>query len=224
MRKSLKKNNFLIAMSIIGASCGFSTASNAIELEQISARAGSMGLGAEIGFEIVPTFVIRGVVQKYDYDYNKSIDGIKYEGTLGLGSYGIQADFHPPAMPLYLTAGIFSNDNNISMLATPQGTYNIGGNTYTGAQIGNLSSNIEFDKTALYGGLGLEFQIGPVGLVAEGGVYYQGEPKVNMKATGPIASDPNFVADLNSEVSKVTNELDKAKYWPALTIMGRWKF
>lgn len=223
MSFKIAKLSYLSA-ALLGIVSFSSNNANALELEQISARAGSLGLGAEIGFEVVPTFIIRGVTQKYDYDYNESIDGIQYEGTLGLGSSGIQVDFHPPLIPLYLTAGIYANDNNISMLATPQGTYNIGGNTYTGAQIGNLNSDITFDKTALYGGLGLEFQIGPVGLVAEGGVYYQGDPKVKMTASGPIASNPTFLNDLNSEVAKVTDELDSAKYWPALTVMGRWKF
>ena len=197
---------------------------NAIELEQVSARAGTLGLGAEIGFEIIPTVVVRGIGQKYNYNYNKTINSIQYDGRVGMQSYGVQVDIHPPLMPLYLTGGIYSNSNKINMTAVPTGTYNIGGTNYTGAQVGVLTSKAEFDPTALYGGLGLEFQIGPMALAAEGGVYYQGKPNVSTNVTGPIASDPTFQANLAKETAKVSSDLDKARYWPALTVMGRMKF
>lgn len=220
------KNKSMFSLSLLGACALFAlpNQAQAIELEQISARAGTLGLGAEIGFEIVPTIVVRGIGQKYDYSYNKTVDGIQYNGNLGMQSFGAQVDFHPPLIPLYLTAGIYNNGNKIDLTASPTGSYNIGGTNYTGAQVGTLTSKAEFDPTALYGGLGLEFQLGPVAMVAEGGVYYQGKPRINMNVTGPIASDPTFQTNLANEKAQVQEELDKAKYWPAITVMGRWKF
>lgn len=201
-----------------------SSPASAIELEQVSVGAGTLGARAEVGFEVVPTVVLRGVINKYDYDYNDTIDGIKYDGQIAFGSYGVQVDFHPPLIPLYATVGVFKNDNAFSLTGVPTGTYTIGNNTYTGAQVGTLTSNVGFDDKAIYGGLGLEFQLGPIAAVLEGGVYYQGEPDVVMTATGPIASDSNFIADLNREVASAKQDLDKTKYWPAVTLMGRWKF
>ncbi len=197
---------------------------HAIELEQVSVGAGTLGARAEVGFEIVPTVVLRGVINKYDYDYTDTIDDIKYDGQIGFGSYGIQVDFHPPLVPIYATVGIFKNDNEFNMTALPKGTYTIGSNTYTGAQVGTLSTNVGFDNQALYGGVGLEFQLGPIAAVLEGGVYYQGDPLVTMKATGAIANDTTFMNDLKNEIAAAESDLDKAKYWPAVTLMGRWKF
>jgi hypothetical protein len=197
---------------------------NAFELEQVSARAGTLGVGGEIGVEVLPTLVLRGVVQGYKYNYNKTLDGINYDGKLGLSSYGLQADFHPPLIPLYITAGMYANDNKVDLNAVPSGTYTIGDNTYTGAQVGTLTSHAGFDKTAIYGGLGLEFQLGPVATVLEGGVYYQGKPQITSTVSGPIASNSAFQQDLAKETAQLEDKLDKAKYYPAITIMGRWKF
>ena len=199
-------------------------ASQAFELEQVSARAGTLGAGAELGIEVLPTLVLRGVVQGYDYNYNRKIDGIKYDGKLSMGSYGLQADFHPPLIPLYLTAGVYANDINVELTALPTCSYTIGNHTYTAAEVGTLNSKADFNKTALYGGLGLEFQVGPLAAVLEGGVYYQGKPDLKYNATGLLADNSAFKDDLALEMSEVKDKLDKAEFWPAVTLMARWKF
>ena len=219
-----KKSSLMFVMALGLLVFGAANKTSAQGLEQISVRGGSLGLGAEVGIEIVPTVVLRGIVNNYDYGYKKNVDGISYDGTLGLGSYGAQVDFHPPLMPLYLTAGLYKNDNNINMDATPQGTFNIGGTNYTGAQIGTLNSKVSYGETAIYGGAGLEFAIGPIAAVLEAGVYYQGDPKVAMSASGPLGSNPAFLADLNREIAAQKDTFDKAKYWPAITLMARYKF
>jgi hypothetical protein len=221
---NLTKTAFLALISSFGA-LAFSVPANAIELEQVSARAGTLGVGGEIGFEILPTLVVRGIAQKYDYNRTDKVDQISYDSTLKLGSAGVQVDFHPPIIPLYLTAGVYSNQNEVESIATPSGgSYTIGGTTYTAAQVGTLTANAKFKPTALYGGAGLEFQLGPVGIVAEAGVFYQDTPEVSMVATGAIASDATFKQKLADETNKLIDDFDGSKYYPALTIMGRWKF
>ncbi len=225
MKPLIKQKSSILSLAVLGAiSFGAINSANAQGLEQISVRGGSLGLGAEVGVEIVPTVVLRGIINNYDYGYKKNVDGIAYDGTLALGSFGAQVDFHPPLMPLYITAGIYKNDNNIDMDATPQGTFNIGGTNYTGAQIGTLTSKVSYGDTALYGGAGLEFAIGPIAAVLEAGVYYQGDVNVAMTATGPLATNPAFIADLNREIAAQKDTFDKTKYWPAITLMARYKF
>lgn len=202
----------------------FATSAWAIEPEQVSIRAGTLGAGVEVGLELAPTLVLRGVYNNFDYDYKKNVDGIAYDGTLGLGSYGAQLDFHPPATPLYLTAGMYKNDNNINLNARQQGSYVIGSNTYSAAQIGTLNSRVSYGPTALYGGVGLELAAGPAAIVLEGGLYLQNDPTVRMSATGPIGTNPAFLSDLNREIAAQRDTFDKTKYWPAITVMARWKF
>ncbi|MEK7661005.1 MAG: hypothetical protein AAB680_03080 [Pseudomonadota bacterium] len=216
-------NKLLIA--IVGFSTfGLAEQAWAIEPEQVSIRAGTLGAGVEVGLEVMPTLVLRGVYNNFDYDYKKNVDGIAYDGTLALGSYGAQVDFHPPAIPFYITAGMYKNDNNINLNARQQGSYNIGGNTYSAAQIGTLNSRVSYGPTALYGGLGMELAAGPAALVLEGGLYLQNDPNIRMSASGPIGTNPAFLADLNNEIAAQRDTFDKTKYWPAITVMARWKF
>jgi hypothetical protein len=207
------------SIAILAPSAAF-----AIEPAWVGARAGTNGLGAEVGVRIIPTVVVRGIGQGYNFDYNETISGIDYSGTAELGSFGVQVDFRPPLIPFYGTAGIFSNNNNFDFSATPTGTVNVGSATYQGSQVGTLTSKATFDDVAYFGGLGLKFGLGPLEAALEGGVYYQGDPTVVFNASGPLATNPAFQADLEREKAKIVDELDNAKYWPMITLQARWKF
>jgi hypothetical protein len=200
------------------------TAAFAIEPAWVGARAGTNGVGAEVGVRIVPTIVVRGIGQGYNFDYNETISGIAYSGTAELGSFGAQLDFRPPLIPFYATAGIFANNNKFDFSATPTGSVNIGSSTYQGSQVGTLTSKASFDDVAYFGGLGLKFGLGPLEAALEGGIYYQGDPSVDFKASGALATNPMFQADLEREKAKIVDELDNAKYWPMITLHARWKF
>jgi hypothetical protein len=196
----------------------------AIEPAWVGARAGTGGLGAEIGVRVIPTIVVRGIGQGYNFDYNETISGIAYTGTAELGSFGAQVDFRPPLIPFYATAGIFANNNNFDFSATPTGNVNIGGATYAGSQVGTLTSKATFDDVAYFGGLGLKLGLGPLEAALEGGIYFQGDPNVVFNASGPLAANPAFQADLAREKAKIVDKLDSAKYWPMITLQARWKF
>lgn len=218
--KRARLNSIVIAASIIFVPA----TAFAIEPAWVGARAGTNGLGAEVGVRIIPTVVVRGIGQGYNFDYNETISGIAYTGKAELGSFGAQVDFRPPLIPFYATAGIFSNNNNFDFTATPTGTVNIGSTTYQGSQVGTLTSKATFDDVAYFGGLGLKLGLGPIEAALEGGIYYQGDPNVVFTASGPLATNPAFQADLAREKAKIVDELDNAKYWPMVTLHARWKF
>jgi hypothetical protein len=207
------------ALAICAPSAAF-----AIEPAWVGARAGTGGLGAEVGVRILPTIVVRGIGQGYKFDYDETIDGIAYTGEAELGSFGVQVDFRPPILPFYATAGIFANNNNFDLTATPAGNVTIGTTVYQGSQVGTLNSKATFDDVAYFGGLGLKFGLGPIEAALEGGVYYQGDPNVVFTASGPLATNPAFAADLERERASIVDKLDKAKYWPMVTLQARWKF
>jgi hypothetical protein len=210
------------AMALISALspvCAF-----AIEPAWVGVRAGTNGVGGEVGVRILPGVVLRGVGQGYDYGYSQTIDGIAYDGTLKLGSYGMQADFRPPVVPFYLTAGIFANDNQFDLIATPATNVVIGNTSYTPAQVGTLNTKATFDEIAYFLGAGVKLEVGAIETALEAGVYYQGDPKVVYTSTGLLASNPAFQTDLALETAKIVDELDAARYWPMVTLQGRYKF
>ncbi len=196
----------------------------AIEPAWVGARAGSGGVGGELGVQIAPTLVLRGVIQGYDYSHDQSIDGIKYDGKLKLGSYGAQMDWRPPIVPFYVTAGVFANDNQFALTATPASNVVIGNTSYTPAQVGTLNTKATFDDVAYFVGAGLKLELGPLETALEAGVYAQGKPKVLYTSTGLLAANPAFQSDLAIESAKIVDELDAAEYWPMVTLQARWKF
>jgi hypothetical protein len=206
-------------ISALSPVCAF-----AIEPAWVGVRAGTNGVGGEVGVRILPGVVLRGVGQGYDYGYSQTIDGIAYDGTLKLGSYGMQADFRPPVVPFYLTAGIFANDNQFDLIATPATNVVIGNTSYTPAQVGTLNTKATFDEIAYFLGAGVKLEVGAIETALEAGVYYQGDPKVVYTSTGLLASNPAFQTDLALESAKIVDELDAARYWPMVTLQGRYKF
>jgi hypothetical protein len=195
-----------------------------MEVAWVGARAGTNGLGAEVGVRIVPTIVVRGILQSYEMDYDQTISSIAYKGTGSLGSFGAQVDFRPPLLPFYATAGIFSNNNKFDFAATPTGNVNIGSTTYSASQVGILTSKTTFDDVAYFGGLGIKMGLGPIEAALEGGIYYQGDPNVVFTASGALATNAAFQADLARERTKIIDKMDDAKYWPLVTVHARWKF
>jgi hypothetical protein len=215
---------FLAAATAAATLAFAASPARALEVAWVGARASTLGVGAELGVRVVPTIIVRGVVQGGSYGFDREIDGIDYAADLDLGSFGAQVDFHPPLMPLYVTAGIFSNDNTIAINARPTGAVNIGGTSYTAAEVGTLTGEAAFDSTALYGGLGFEFGLGPIAAVLEAGVYAQGEPSVSLRASGTAAANPDFQSALGREAASVADDLDYARHWPAVQLQARWRF
>ncbi|MCU0881577.1 MAG: hypothetical protein MUF14_02785 [Hyphomonadaceae bacterium] len=189
----------------------------------VAARGGSLGVGGEVAIQIVPMITLRGIGQGFDLDYNETVDGIAYRGTMELGSLGAQVDVRPPLSPLYLTVGTYANNNALAMTATPSAPVQIGGTTYSPAQIGTITTDVDFGDQAFYGGLGVELSLGPISAALEGGLYYQGEPDVRFATTG-TAGGSTFNADVLREQAQIADELDKLRFWPAITLTARWKF
>ena len=61
----------------------------------IAARAGTLGLGVDLGRSLTPFFNARIGVNAYDYDMDFESDDVDYEGELELESAHALLDFHP---------------------------------------------------------------------------------------------------------------------------------
>jgi hypothetical protein len=195
------------------------------ELDYVGVRGGSLGLGAEVGFELIPSLSLRLVGNTFDFGYDTEASGVRYDGDLSLGSLGAQLDFKPiPLVPIYVTGGYFLNSNEIAVTGRPTTPTQIGNTVYTPAQIGTLTSTVSFDDTAPYLGLGVRFGLGPAQVALEAGGYRQGEARSVLRATGLLASDPAFAADLVREARALEDELDEFEVYPVLNLSLRYKF
>lgn len=183
------------------------------------AKGGTLGIGFEATWRPTPVLDIRAGLNKYTYDTTATEAGIDYDSELDLDNFYATANLRAPMSPFRLTAGIFSNNNKVNLVSQQAATFDIGGMTYTGAEVGTLNAAVTFDKTAPYLGVGADFRIADtVGLNIDLGVLWQGTPVVGMTASGPIALDPNFQAELAAETTQLQSALDNYKAYPVVSI------
>lgn len=158
----------------------------------------------------------------YFFGYGRDVTkgDIAYDFDLKLRSFSLLMDVHPiPLMGFRLSGGVILNNNRVDMTAVPQGTYEIGGQTYSGAQVGQLLGEMTFRKAAPYVGLGWGNAANSrIGFAFDLGVAFQGTPDVALDATGPIAQDPNFQADLQREEQNIQDDVKIFKYYPVVSI------
>lgn len=185
----------------------------------IGVKAGTLGLGVEGTWRPVPYVDFRVGANNYDYDDSGSQAGVNYDATLSLDTLYATANFRFPLSPFRVTAGVFSNGNELNLLSDDSLTFEIGGTTYTSAEVGTLAGTTSFSDTAPYVGVGYDFSLfGKVGLNLDLGLLWQGDPEVSLTADGLLANDPQFQAALETEREELLDEVKDFKAWPVITL------
>lgn len=187
----------------------------------MAVKAGTLGLGIEGRWSPIEWLDVRVGMNQYDYEDTGSRAGINYDGTLALDSLYATGNFRFPLSPFRVTAGVFSNDNELQLASTDSGgsDFTIGGVSFTSADVGTLSSITSFGDTAPYIGFGYDFEVfDKFGLNLDLGVLWQGEPNVTLEATGLAASSPAFQAALEAERQEIEDDLSSYKAWPVLAL------
>jgi len=128
-------------------------------------------------------------------------------------------NFKFPVSPFRITLGAYSNGNEFNLTSAETGSYDIGGTTFTSADIGTLSSDTTFTGTAPYLGFGFDFTLArKVGLNMDFGVLWQGDPVVSMTANGLLANDPTFLAAVETERLQLQDDMSSFKAWPVVSL------
>ena len=191
----------------------------------LGVKVGTLGLGLEASWKPLPYMDIRIGTSSYDYENNGSYAGINYDSTIALDQLYATANFHFPISPMRITAGIYSNGNEILLLNDSGDALDIGGITYPGAGIGTLSSTTSFSDTAPYLGIGFDFTLaGKVGLNLDLGVLWQGEPEVTLEADGILGLVPEFQDALEAERQALEDDMSDFKAWPVISLGFVYKF
>jgi hypothetical protein len=187
---------------------------------------GTLGIGPEVAFRFSENLGVRGNVTFLGVNRSVDSDDINYDGDLKLKSGGLMLDVHPFGGGFRVSAGARVNRNRVKLVAKPTDDVEVGDEIYTPEEIGTLSGTVKANKLAPTltlgwgGGLkpGLKFGI-------EAGAMFQGSPTVkNLRATGLLASDPDFQASLRDEEAEVEDDIDKFKIYPIVQLSIGYRF
>ncbi|MGB5257306.1 MAG: hypothetical protein WBN07_00460 [Woeseiaceae bacterium] len=217
MKSPILKSTVLFIALLI---CNTATADFGVGL-----KAGTLGLGLEGRYSPLPWLDVRMGVNSFEYDDNGSQAGINYDATFSLDTIYVTGNFRFPLSPFRVTAGVVSNGNEFSMISQDTGglSFDIGNDTFSAADVGNLQSVTSFGSTAPYVGVGYDFEIfGKVGLNLDFGVLWQGEPEVTLEATGLASAPPAIQAALSAELEnerlELEDEMSDFKAWPVVSL------
>lgn len=190
-------------------------------------KAGTLGLGVEGRWSPIPWLDVRVGANRYDFDDSGSQAGVNYDATFALDSFYATGNFRFPLSPFRITAGLFSNNNEVLMSSQDSSgaDFDIGGVPFTAADVGTLNSTISFEKTAPYLGIGYDFEIfGKTGLNFDLGVLWQGEPMVALEANGLAATIPAFQTALEAERLQIEDDVSNYKAWPVVSLAFIYNF
>lgn len=194
----------------------------------VSARASTLGLGADVGYAFNDYVNVRVGFNNYTRDYDSTEDGIDYNFDLELDSTAIMLDYHPFGGTFRLTAGMLDNNNELNGRAVSNGDYEIGDQTYTSAEVGTLYSNVKLgDSNPLYVGLGFSQALGESGwgFGFDVGMVLMGKPQLTLTPEGgSLVSDPAFQADLEAEEQAAQADLDDFENYPVIALGLTFQF
>lgn len=200
-----------VAGLMLGAS------SMAVAETGVGVKAGTLGGGVELGIGLNDSFSARLGLNKYDKSDDQTIDDIDYSADLELSSTTLYLDWHPMQGSFRVTAGYLLSDNKLKANATPSSNVEIGDQSYSPSDIGEINASAALGDGPYLGigwgsvpatGFGFTFDLGVVSM---------GTPDVNLKI-----DDPNGVIAANNDIEKekanIEDDLDDYDMYPVISL------
>lgn len=183
---------------------------------------GTTGLGATVAFKASDMIVIRGAVDGLSLSHNVDYSDVSYSGKAKLMTGGVFADVHPGGSSLMISGGAYVGKRKLNLDARPTTSVDIGGQTFTPAQIGAISGEAKLSNVQPFVGVGMDNTfVGERGwgFRALLGVSFSKKPDVSLTATGGLlANDANFRSRLAIEEANVQEDAKNFRYFPVVQI------
>jgi hypothetical protein len=180
----------------------------------IGIKAGTTGLGVDLGWGIMPTLGGRvglagGSFNGGDFDTNS----VHYDGKVKLQNANLLLDWSPLG-PFRISGGFIANKNKVDITGTPT----------SGAVIppgATLTGEVKPDRSfAPYLGVGYgNVWTKGINFYFDLGIMFQGSPQVSLTCNAPNpATCAPFQGQVEAERQRAQDKVDKYKYYPVGSI------
>ncbi len=186
----------------------------------VSAHGGTLGVGADVSLVVVGPLVLRLGASALPWEPTHSFDQIDYTVAFA-APYGLALlDYHPRGGGFRITGGAIYLTRDYEVRARLNQPLEIGNQTYTPQQVGTLTGVFDTRTIAPYFGIGFGKPPGQtgLGLAVDLGVAHQGSPLVSLGATGPVATQAAFDANLRQEELNISEAVRPYRFYPVLSI------
>jgi hypothetical protein len=210
----------------------------------VAFRASSLGLGGEVAVKVTHSSNIRGGFNVIGYSRGFAYNGISYSADLRWISAEAHYDWFPSshfARTFHLSPGLMIyNDNHINATASIPGGdgFTLNGVSYTSDPSAPVSGTgkLSFNKAAPtimvgFGNLVPRNKRKHFSFNVEGGIAYQGAPKIGLSLTGMacqntplgntcynIATNSTVQSNVQGEQKVISNDLSPFKAYPLFAV------
>jgi hypothetical protein len=206
-----------VAAGLLLSALFYSSPGEAQELG-VAPHLGTLGLGADLAVRVAPSLGIRVGANYFPFDISFDEDSVDYTLELPSPQFLVAVDYYP-AGQFRLTGGLMVSASSLDLTAELVGPREIGDGTYTPEEVGSLTGTLDTRTVSLYAGIGFgDPTARRVGFFLDAGVAFHGNPDLDVEAHGPLASDPDFQADLDAEVDERQDDVENFSVYPVLSV------
>lgn len=181
----------------------------------LGVRAGTTGVGADLGWAVAPTLGGRVGLSAMNFNTHVDTSEVRYDAKAKLANLNLFLDWSP-AGPFRVSAGFIANNNKVDLHGESSSA------TFT--QGGSLNGTVKPDRSfAPYLGIGYgNVWTKGVNFYFDLGIMFQGSPQVSLSLTCGAGASPAQCAAAQSQVEaerqRVQDKVDKFKYFPVANI------
>jgi hypothetical protein len=157
----------------------------------------TIGDGITLEKPLLYDFSVRVNTGAMSVSQQLSYDNTPYTSTAHYNNYSVIGDYRPYAGRYRISAGlVFGNDRVDNVAREESAQIRVGNGIYSSAGAGTVLARVSFNRPSIYAGVGTGTGlIKGLALTFDGGVLVR-NGTATTSATGPLANDPAFRADL----------------------------
>lgn len=158
----------------------------------------TIGDGITLEKPLLYDFSLRLTTNNASVSQQLSYDDTPYVSTAKYNNFALIGDYRPSGGRYRISGGLVFGNDRIDNTARPEGPmFQVGNGLYSATGTGIVTSRVAFDRPSLYAGVGTGTGIiRGLSLALDAGILIR-NGTASAKATGPLANDPLFRADLN---------------------------